>query len=73
MKKYRDLGGWVLTPVDVRAVGRGGIPLQMQAFQIWQVQNGKVTVMRAFVSEDEALEAVNVMKRDPPALKIERG
>jgi len=73
VKKYRDLGGWVLTPVDVRAVGRGGIPLQMQAFQIWQVQNGKVTVMRAFVSEDEALEAVNVMKRDPPALKIERG
>jgi ketosteroid isomerase-like protein len=60
VKEYRNLGSWVLTLADVKAVGRGGIPVEMQVFQMWQVRDGKVSVMRAFLSEAEALEAVGL-------------
>jgi hypothetical protein len=29
----------------------------MQTFQIWQARDGKVSAMRAFLSEQEALDA----------------
>jgi ketosteroid isomerase-like protein len=60
VKEYRNLGSWVLTLADVKAVGRGGIPVEMQVFQMWQVRDGKVSVMRAFLSEAEALEALGL-------------
>ncbi len=60
VKEYRDLGSWVLTLADIKAVGRGGIPVEMRMFQIWQVRDGRVTVMRALPSEAEALEAVGL-------------
>jgi SnoaL-like domain len=60
VKEYRDLGSWVLTLADLKAVGRGGIRVEMQSFQMWQVRDGKVSVMRGFLSEAEALEAVGL-------------
>jgi len=60
VEEYRDLGDWVLTRAAVEAVGRGGLPVQMRVFQIWQVSGGLVTVCRGFVSESEALEAVGL-------------
>ncbi len=53
----RDLGDWILTRSDVRARGRGGIPVEMRTFELWQVRDGKIAVYRAFLSEQEALEA----------------
>jgi ketosteroid isomerase-like protein len=47
----------VLTPYEVEARGRDGIPVSMRVFQLWHVREGKVDVMRAFLSEQEALEA----------------
>jgi hypothetical protein len=55
--EYRDLGGWVLVPIDVRARGRDGIAVEMRVFQLFRVREGKVAVMRAFLSEEAALEA----------------
>jgi ketosteroid isomerase-like protein len=60
MLDYRDLGEWVLTPADVQARGRGGIAVEMRVFHLWQVRNGKIAVMRAFLREDEALEAAGL-------------
>jgi hypothetical protein len=62
--EYRDLGDWVLTPTDVRARGRGGIPVEMRAFQLWQVRDGKVAALRAFLSEREALETLRLSEQD---------
>ena len=58
--EYRDLGDWVLTPIDVRASGPEGIPVEMRLFQIWRVRDGKVAAQRAFLSEQAALEAAEL-------------
>jgi ketosteroid isomerase-like protein len=60
MVEYRDLGEWVLAPTDVRAKGRGGIRVEMRAFQIFRVRDGKIAAMRAFLIEREALEAAGL-------------
>ncbi|MDX6673676.1 MAG: SnoaL-like domain [Solirubrobacteraceae bacterium] len=60
MLSYRDLGDWVLTPTQIRAHGRDGITVEMDVFQMWQVRDGKVVALRAFLSEREALEAVGL-------------
>jgi hypothetical protein len=60
MREYRDLGGWVLTVNDARVRGREGIPLEIRAFQLWQVRDGKVVIVRLFTSEAEALKAVGL-------------
>jgi ketosteroid isomerase-like protein len=57
---YRDLGEWVLTVSDVQATARDGLELNMQSVQLWQVREGKVAVMRAFLTEAEALEVVGL-------------
>jgi ketosteroid isomerase-like protein len=57
VSEYRDLGDWVLSPAYVRARGRGGIAVEMRVFHLFQVRDGKVATMRAFLSEEEALEA----------------
>jgi ketosteroid isomerase-like protein len=64
---YRDLGDWVLTPTDVRARGRGGIPVEMRVLQLWQVRDGKVAALRVFLSEREALEALGLSEQDAHA------
>jgi hypothetical protein len=55
--EYRDLGGWVLAVVDVKARGRGGIPVEMRTYQSLQIRGGKISACRIFQSEPEALEA----------------
>jgi hypothetical protein len=60
VSEYRDLGRWVLTLADINAVGRDGVRVEMQSFQIWQVRDGKVAVVRTFLSEAEALEAAGL-------------
>ena len=60
MSEYRDLGDWVLTVNDARARGRGGIPVEMQGFQLWRVRDGKIVIVRLFGSETEALKAVGL-------------
>ena len=54
--EYRDLGEWVLTPIDVRAIGRNGIPVELRAFEIRSVRDGMIAVTKVFGSEREALE-----------------
>jgi hypothetical protein len=58
--EYRDLGDWVLVPMDVRARGLMGVPVEMRAFQIYQVRDGKVAVLRVFRTEQKALEAAGL-------------
>ncbi|HEY7630912.1 MAG TPA: hypothetical protein VH817_09435 [Thermoleophilaceae bacterium] len=57
MLEYRDLGGWIYVPAEVVARGRGGIPVDMKIFQLFRVRDGKVAMMRAFLSEKAALAA----------------
>jgi ketosteroid isomerase-like protein len=57
MVEIREVDGWILTPTDVRARGRGGLELEMRVFQLWRVRDGKVVVMRAFLTDQEALVA----------------
>ena len=58
--EYRDLGDWVLVPVDVRARGLTGVPVEMRVFEIFQVRDGKVAVFRSFRTEQKALEAAGL-------------
>jgi hypothetical protein len=60
--EYRDLGDWVLLPLDLRARGLRGVPVEMRTFQIIQVRDGKVAVYRAFRTERKALEAAGLAK-----------
>ena len=55
--EYRELGKWVLVVVDVKARGRGGIPVEMRVFQNFRVRDDRVDAIRAFLTEREALEA----------------
>jgi hypothetical protein len=41
-------------------VGREGISVKMVNFQMWQVRDGKVAVVRLFLCEQEALEALGL-------------
>jgi hypothetical protein len=43
--RERDLGDWVLTVNDALARGRGGIPVEMKVFQLWQVRDGKIVIV----------------------------
>jgi hypothetical protein len=58
MREYSDLGAWLLTSADVQATARDGLPVEMPSFQLWQIKDGKVIVKRAFLSEADALKAV---------------
>jgi hypothetical protein len=61
VREYRDLGDWVLTVLDVRARGRGGIPVEIRAAaQLWKVRDGKIAVVRVFGSAAEALKAAGL-------------
>jgi hypothetical protein len=61
MREYRDLGDWVLTVHDLRARGRGGIPVEIRAAaQLWKVRDGKIAVVRVFGSATEALKAAGL-------------
>jgi len=55
--EYRDLGDWVLVSMDVWARGLMGVPVETRAFQIYQVRDGKVAVIRVFRTERKALDA----------------
>ena len=58
--EHRDLGDWVLTLVDVRARGRGGIPVETHTFEIRGFRDGQVAICRVCSSEREALEAAGL-------------
>jgi ketosteroid isomerase-like protein len=58
VREYRDLGDWVLTVFDARVRGRDGIPLETRPAQLWKVRAGKIVIVRVFLSEAQALEAV---------------
>jgi ketosteroid isomerase-like protein len=60
MLEYRDLGDWVLTPTAFERRRRGGIAVEARVCQMWQVRDGKIAVLRAFLTEQEALEAVGL-------------
>jgi hypothetical protein len=57
MREYRDMGDAVLTVADVHATARG-YSVDPEIFQVWQVRGGKIVLMRAFLSEADALKAV---------------
>ena len=60
--EYRDLGEWVLALVDVRARGRGGIPVETRTFEIRGFREGQVAVCRVFSSEPDALKAAGLLE-----------
>ena len=60
MREYRDLGDWVLTINDARVRGHEGMPVAMRVFQTWKVRDGKIAIVRAFLSEAQALKAVGI-------------
>jgi ketosteroid isomerase-like protein len=70
--EYRDLGDWVLTPVDVRARTREGMDVEMRSFQLWGVREGKVAIQRAFLTEREALESAALPENDISPERIEQ-
>jgi hypothetical protein len=55
--EYRELGRWCSCPPMCWPEGRDGIAVEMRVFQIFRVRQGKIAVMRAFLSEGEAIEA----------------
>jgi ketosteroid isomerase-like protein len=57
MREYRDMGDAVLTVGDVHATARG-YSVDPEIFQVWRVRDGKIVLMRAFLSEEDALNAV---------------
>jgi uncharacterized protein len=72
VREYRDLGDWVLTRADVWARTRGASTVEAQSFQLWRVRDGKVSVMRGFLSEDEALEALGLVELPVANVEIVR-
>lgn len=59
--ELRDLGDWVLNIADIQVRGRQGIDVEMRAFELVEVRNGKVVTYRAaFRSEGDALEAAGL-------------
>jgi ketosteroid isomerase-like protein len=67
--EYRDLGEWVFTPIEIRATGRGGIPVEMRTFEIRSVRDGKIDAVRTFGTEAEALEAAAATQAEFDAIK----
>jgi hypothetical protein len=55
--EYTDLGDWVLTVAEVDATACQDHEVDETAVQMWRVEGGKVTVMRAFKSAEEARAA----------------
>jgi hypothetical protein len=62
-KDRKDLGEWVLTKGDVVATARNGQSVEMPVWQLWKVADGRVTVMRAFLTEGAARAAAGVGAR----------
>ncbi len=54
---YRDLGAWVMTPVEIRLRGHAGTAVDLNMFEIWQVREGKITLVRILPSESHAVAA----------------
>jgi ketosteroid isomerase-like protein len=63
--EYRDLGEWVLAPVDVTAQGRGGIPVEVRVFELYRVRDGKIAAYRSFLSEQQPLAACGLSHPAP--------
>jgi ketosteroid isomerase-like protein len=58
--EYRDLGEWVLTPMQVEGQGRDGMAVGLRVFQLWLVRDGRIVVMRAFHDEADSLKAAGL-------------
>ena len=57
----RDLGAYLLVETRLQAVGRAsGIELTQVTWNRFEVRNGKVTSMRVFTEQEEALEALGL-------------
>jgi ketosteroid isomerase-like protein len=62
-----DAGDEVVAVTREHGVGRiGGVPVGGIAVSVWTFAEGKVIHMRVFDDRQQALEAVNVMKKGPP-------
>ncbi|MGO8906813.1 MAG: nuclear transport factor 2 family protein [Solirubrobacteraceae bacterium] len=57
VKDTQDLGEWVLTKGDVVVTARNGQAVEMPVWQLWKVADGRVTVMRGFLTEADARAA----------------
>jgi hypothetical protein len=64
-KDRRDLGEWVLTRGDVVATARNGQSVEMPVWQLWKVADGRVTVMRGFLTKNDARAAAGVVTQRP--------
>jgi hypothetical protein len=64
-KNQQELGEWVLTKGDVVATARNGQSVELPVWQLWKVADGRVTVMRAFLTESDARAAAGVRAERP--------
>jgi hypothetical protein len=59
VEEHRDVGrGEILTVTQVRAVGRGGIAVEMTGFEIRRARAGLIVSWEMFISERDALRAI---------------
>ena len=56
----RDLGDWVLVTSDSEASGRDGITVKRRIFQLFQIREGKIALLRTLGSERAALASVGL-------------
>lgn len=57
--RHRDLGaGAILTEIRIRARGRGGVPVETNAFEVRRVRDGLLVSLEVFGSERAAVRAV---------------
>jgi ketosteroid isomerase-like protein len=60
-KELLDAGDQVVSAVRVSAIGRDGVEVDMQVFQIWTLRDGKVVrVTGGYRDRAEALEAAGL-------------
>lgn len=57
VNQWRDLDKCVLTVADVTATARNGQIVDRPAFQLWWVKDEKITVVKGFENEADALAA----------------
>jgi ketosteroid isomerase-like protein len=60
-ERWTEEGEWLVVWVRVMGVGRSsGVETEAHAAQAWRVRGGRVTDLRVYQSEDEALKAAGL-------------
>jgi len=61
--QYRDLGDTVLVLGRLRGFGRsGGVPVESPVGAVWELRDGKIWRLRAYLTHDEAIAAAEQIR-----------